>query len=87
MVEPNSSSWTVHPATYNFILSELVRKMGIPIETTTKAYGVLLGTGSLQGAEICKQVTVCLEYIEILEDFLPFDLSFKFKHHIGHPMA
>ena len=61
-------------ATHNFISSELVRKMAIPIETT-KAYGVLLGTGFVQGAGICKQVTVCLQDIEILEDFLPFYLS------------
>ena len=48
--------------------------MAIPVETT-KAYGVLLGTGSVQGIGICREVTIYLQGIEILEDFLPFDLS------------
>ena len=48
--------------------------MAILVETT-KAYGVLLGTRSIQGTRICREVIVCLQGIKILEDFLSFDLS------------
>ena len=40
----------------------------------TGAYGVLMGTGSVQGAGICKGVLIHLQEVEIVEDFLAFDL-------------
>ena len=46
-------------ATHNFISLGLVQKMAIPIEIT-KTYGLLLGTGSIQGTGIYRQVAVCL---------------------------
>ena len=61
-------------ATHNFISSGLVQKMEIPIEIT-KTYGVLLGTGSVQGTGICRKVVVCLQGIEVMEDFMSFELS------------
>ena len=39
------------------------------------AYGVLMGTRSVQGAGICKGVLIHLQEVEIVEDFLPFDLT------------
>ena len=61
-------------ATHNFISLELVRKLTLPVEETG-AYGVLFGYGSVQGVGIYKQVLVRLQEIEIMEDFLPFDLT------------
>ena len=42
-------------ATHNLISQDLVRKLAIPVDTT-RAYGVLMGTESVQGVGICKQV-------------------------------
>ena len=61
-------------ATHNFISLELVRKLTLPMEETG-AYGVLSGFGSVQGAGKCKQVLMRLQEIEIMEDFLPFNLT------------
>ena len=61
-------------ATHNFISLELVRKLILLVEETG-AYGVLLGSWSVQGAGICEQVLAQLQEIEIMEDFLPFDLT------------
>ena len=56
--------------THNFISTELVRKLTLPVEET-RAYRVLMGTGSVQGAGICKRVLIRLQEVEIMEDFLP----------------
>ena len=61
-------------ATHNFISTELVRKLTLLVEETG-AYGVLMGMRSVQGAGICKRVFIRLQEVEIMEDFLPFDLT------------
>lgn len=62
-------------ATHNFISTELVRRLGIPL-VSTRSYGVLMGTGlTVQGSSICKGVVLTLQNIEVVEDFLPLELG------------
>lgn len=62
-------------ATHNFISMELVRKLKLPIATTTE-YGVSMGNGlTVQGDGICKAVTLNLQNLSIVEEFLPIDLG------------
>ena len=61
-------------ATRNFISSNLVRRLTIQVEET-RTYGVLMGTRSVQGTRICKGVLIHLQEMEIVEDYLPFDLT------------
>ena len=61
-------------ATHNFISSNLVRRLTIQVEET-RTYGFLMGTGSVQGARICKGVLIRLQEVQIVEDYLPFDLT------------
>ena len=60
--------------TCNFISSDLVKKLTIPMEET-RAYRVLLKTTSVQGVEIFKGVLIRLQEVDIVEDFLPFNLT------------
>lgn len=62
-------------ATHNFILAELVRQLEIH-RTETNGYGVIMGTGfAVQGAGICKGVTLQLQNLEVVKDFLPLELG------------
>lgn len=62
-------------ATHNFISAELVQKLGLP-RMETSGYGVIMGTGFVvQGAGICKGVTLSLQNLEITENFLPQELG------------
>ncbi|TXG60604.1 hypothetical protein EZV62_015177 [Acer yangbiense] len=62
-------------ATHNFISANLVQKLKLPI-TRIEAYGVTMGTGdSVRGEGICKGVTLHLQGINIVEDFLPLGLG------------
>ncbi|KAK0577832.1 hypothetical protein LWI29_000918 [Acer saccharum] len=61
--------------THNFISANLVQKLKLPI-TRTEAYEVTIGTGdSVKGEGICKGVTLHLQGINIVEDFLPLGLG------------
>ncbi|GAA0174020.1 hypothetical protein LIER_27497 [Lithospermum erythrorhizon] len=61
-------------ATHNFISNVLVNKLQLTLTETTP-YGVVLGTGQATKTKgICKGVTLTLQGVEIIEDFLPLDL-------------
>ena len=63
-------------ATHNFISNWLVQKLGLSWETAS-GYSVLLGSGqAINGEGIYKGVILTLQYIEIVEDFLPLDLGY-----------
>lgn len=62
-------------ASHNFISTELVRKLSLPL-TNTANYGVLMGTGlSAHGKGICKGVVLTLPTIKVIDDFLPLQLG------------
>ncbi|XP_052188845.1 uncharacterized protein LOC127799137 [Diospyros lotus] len=62
-------------ASHNFIAAELVQKLGLPW-TQTRGYGVIMGSGmAVQGARVCKGVTLWLQNVEVVEDFLPLELG------------
>ena len=62
-------------ATHNFISTKVVQKLGLPLEETS-SYGVLMGTGiAVKGVGICRFVSLTLQNIEIIEDFLPLELG------------
>ncbi|KAL9444267.1 hypothetical protein AB3S75_017449 [Citrus x aurantiifolia] len=62
-------------ATHNFISLDLVNKMQIPI-VKTGAYGVTMGTGvAVKGEGLCRGVTIQLQGIEVVEEFLPLGLG------------
>lgn len=62
-------------ATHNFISLDLVSKMQIPI-VKTGAYGVTMGTGAaVKGEGLCRGVTIHLQGIGIVEEFLPLGLG------------
>ena len=58
-------------ATLNFISTKLVYKLALPLEATT-GYEVLMGTSmGVKGEGSFRRVTLTLQNIEIVEDFLP----------------
>ncbi|KAF8393178.1 hypothetical protein HHK36_021419 [Tetracentron sinense] len=62
-------------ATHNFISLELVKRLQLPI-AKTEAYGVTMGTGNVvRGEGICRGVTLQLQGIDIVEEFLPLGLG------------
>lgn len=62
-------------ATHNFISTDLVDKLQLPL-THTKAFAVSLGTGeAVQGREECKGVVIEVQGITVMEDFLPLQLG------------
>ena len=62
-------------ATHNFISREVVETLGVPL-FPTKSFGVSLGTGeSVQGTGLCKEVSLQLPGMVIIEDFLPLPLG------------
>lgn len=62
-------------ASHNFISTDTVAKLGIPI-TSTKEFGVSLGTGdAVQGQGECKAVVLELPNVTVIEDFLPLQLG------------
>ena len=62
-------------ASHNFISTKLIKKLGIPLQATT-SYGVLMGTSMVvKGESICRGVSLTLQNIKIVQDFLPFDLG------------
>ena len=62
-------------ATHNFIAKDIVRQLQLSLIPTT-SYGVIMGTGDMVRIEgICKNLLLTLQDIEIIEDFLPFDLG------------
>ncbi|KAL5578650.1 hypothetical protein UlMin_011092 [Ulmus minor] len=62
-------------ATHNFISLDLVNRMQIPI-VKTGAYGVTMGTGAaVKGEGLCRGVTIHLQGLDIVEEFLPLRLG------------
>lgn len=62
-------------ATHNFISRALVQKLNIPI-TKIEGYGVTMGSGdSVRGEGVCKGVSLHLQRINIVDDFLPLGLG------------
>lgn len=62
-------------ATHNFISLTTVQKLGIPV-SNTKGFGVSLGNGvAIQGTWECKGLLLQLEGVDVVEDFLPFELG------------
>lgn len=62
-------------ASHNFISTDLVERLAIP-QVPTNRYGVLMGTGfTVKGECLCKGVVLKLQNIEVMEDFLPFELG------------
>lgn len=62
-------------ATHNFILSNLVSMLKIPITETPK-YGVIIGLkNKVKSQGICKSVVVKLQQLTITGDFLPLKLG------------
>ena len=62
-------------AFHNFIASKLVQKLGL-IQTQTKGYGMIMWSGmAIQGGGVCKGVTLTLQNVEVVEDFLPLELG------------
>lgn len=61
--------------THNFISPSTVQKLGIPV-TSTGGFGVVLGTGeTIRGQGVCRGIRLCIQGIEICEDFLPLTLG------------
>ena len=62
-------------ATHNFISTALVQKLQISLMPTL-SYGMVMGTGiSVEAQGICKNVVVSFSGLDIVEQFLPFDLG------------
>lgn len=62
-------------AIHNFISTEIVATLGIPITATT-CYGVLLGTsGKVRTTGICAKVELDLGALRVVTDFLPLELG------------
>lgn len=62
-------------ATHNFISLDLVSKMRIPI-VKIGTYGVTMGAGAVvRGEGLCRGVTIHLQGIDIVEEFLPLGLG------------
>ena len=61
-------------ASHNFISTELVAKLGIPV-VNTYCFRVFVGTGlPFKGEGLCKGVVLQLSNIEVRADFLPLRL-------------
>ena len=64
-----------HGATHNFIATQIVDKLSLPL-TTNRTFGVSLGTGeAVQGRGECKGIAVEIQGIMVVEDFLPLPLG------------
>lgn len=62
-------------ATHNFISTQVVEKLGIPLHSLG-TFGVSLGTGeAVQGSGECKGMVVKIQGLTIKEDFLPLPLG------------
>ena len=62
-------------ASHNFIASKLVQKLGL-VRSQTRGYGVIMGSGMVvQGVGVWKGVTLTLQNVEVVEDFLPLELG------------
>lgn len=62
-------------ATHNFVSSEAVKSLGLPV-LPTKSFGVSLGTGDdVQGEGECKSVVLHLQGVKVIEDYLPLQLG------------
>ncbi|XP_010521015.1 PREDICTED: uncharacterized protein LOC104800012 [Tarenaya hassleriana] len=62
-------------ATHNFMSVEVITKLGLrPVHTS--GYGVFLGNGlTVQGEGICQAVTLYVQNLAIVADFLPLELG------------
>ncbi|KAL4558953.1 hypothetical protein LXL04_031079 [Taraxacum kok-saghyz] len=62
-------------ATHNFIASNLVAELGIPVQDT-EPYGVRMGTGDREeGRGVCQGVLLQLAEIDVVDEFLPLCLG------------
>lgn len=62
-------------ASHNFILHDLVRKLGMQIETGKK-FGVMVGNGvTVKGEGVCRAVPLEVQGVRITQDFFPFELG------------
>lgn len=62
-------------ASHNFISMDLVKRLGLGLNTTG-GYGVVKGTGlTVKGEGVCRSVAVTVQDVEIVEDFLPLELG------------
>lgn len=62
-------------ASLNFISVELVEELNLPI-LETEAYGVILGTKKLKKTQgVCRNVTLSLQGVEVVADFLSLALG------------
>lgn len=62
-------------ATHNFISNKVIEKLGLPLSNTSH-YGVIMESGvSVRGKGMCKGIHLSLPGMEVIEDFLPLDLS------------
>lgn len=60
-------------ASHNFISMELLKKLGLGLDTTG-SYGVVIGTGlTVKGEGVCRGVALTVQDVEIVEDFLPLE--------------
>ena len=58
-------------ATHNFITTKLVDKLAFSL-SETETYGVQMQSGqSVKGIEICREVSLSLQALKIVNDFLP----------------
>lgn len=61
--------------TYNFISSQVVPRLGVPVRSS-QSFGMSLGTGEIvQSTGECKSVVLQLPGVTIIEDFLPITLG------------
>lgn len=62
-------------ATHNFIHRQLVDDLKITVTNTTN-YGIVIENGTtLQGNRVCKEVTIQLPVVIVLESFFPLELG------------
>lgn len=68
---------TVDPsATHNFISTTIMQCINLPITSSKTFFGMSLGTKEVgQGEGKCKQVSLQLQHIEVLHDYLPLSLA------------
>lgn len=72
-------------ASHNFILADLVRKLGLPSKKTL-GYGGIMGTRlAVQGPGVCKGVQLSLQNIEVIRGFSTFE-SGELRHDFGNEM-
>ncbi|KAA0033393.1 peroxidase 64 [Cucumis melo var. makuwa] len=61
-------------ATHNFISEKLVKTLRLSTKETAH-YGVILGSGTIQGKGVCEAVEIQLADWKVTEDFLPLELG------------